>query len=56
MKIYLNEKEITLQEAYDLLNKRTIDKMIKEAKEAHEIDPLEQQTWYTGSGMIDFEF
>lgn len=56
MKIYLNEKEITKEEAYELIGKRHVDRMIEDAEKYHALDPLEEQSWYMGVGMIEIKF
>ena len=54
--IYLNGKKVTRKYAAEKLGKDTLDKHIREAAEGFRIDPYEQQSWYTGAGMLTIEF
>ena len=52
MKFYLNGKPITKKEAMKLITA----KQLEEAREAFEIDPLEEQSWFVGKGILVVEF
>lgn len=54
--IYLNGKKVTKKLAAEKLGKDTLDRYIKEAAQGFREDPYEQQSWYTGSGMLTIEF
>lgn len=52
MKFYLNGKKITKTEALKYIT----EKQIAEARQAFEIDPLEEQSWWIGKGTLVIEF
>ena len=52
MKFYLNNSKITKKAAMEIITKD----QLAMAREAHEMDPLEQQSFYTSKGMITIEF
>ena len=54
---YLNGKKTTKKELTELLGKERLDRMTREAKEGFMQDPLEQQSFFTGTtGMLTIEF
>ena len=53
---YLNGKKVTRKYAAEMLGKDTLDKHIREAAEGFQIDPNEQQSWFTTAGMLTIEF
>lgn len=55
--ITLNNKKISKKKAIELFGKESIERKIKEAKEAFINDPYELSSWYMGSkGMLSIEF
>ena len=52
MKFYLDNKKITKKEALKYIT----EKQLAEARQAFEIDPLEEQSWWVGKGILRVEF
>ena len=55
MKFLVNGKRISKKALGDILGRECLDRMIREAKEAHLEDPLEEISWHTGIGMVVIE-
>ena len=52
MKFYLNGKKITKKEAMTYITPA----QLADAKQAHEEDPWEEQSFWVGKGMLVIEF
>ena len=56
MKFVLNGKAISRKALGELVGQERLARMIQEAQEAHAEDPLEEVSWWIGSGMLVVEF
>lgn len=54
--LYLDGKETTEKEVKEMLGEERFNKMLNEAKEGYENDPLEIQSYFIGCGILTFEF
>lgn len=55
-KFYLDGKKTTKKTLTEKLGAERLGRMIEEAKEAYREDPLEQNDFFIGSGMLTIEF
>lgn len=54
--LYLNGKKTTRKAIIEKIGKESLDKFIRDSKEAFLDDPYEQQSWWIGCGMLSVEF
>ena len=55
-KFYIDGKKTTRKAVKELVGEERLARMLKEAKEAFFGDPLEQNDFFIGSGMLTIEF
>lgn len=53
---YLNGKKTTRKAVKEMVGAERLDQMLKGAKEAFFTDPLEEISYYIGSGMLTIQF
>ena len=53
---YLNGKKTTRKAVKELIGEERLKKILEEAKETFLEDPLIQNDFFTGSGMLTIEF
>ena len=54
--LFLNGRKVSMKTAIEKLGKERVEKYIHEAWEFYQIDPMVEQSWYTGAGMLTIEF
>ncbi|MDY6334072.1 MAG: hypothetical protein SPL56_04650 [Lachnospiraceae bacterium] len=54
--ITLNGKRISKKAAYEIFGKEEIDRKLREAKQSFIEDPLEEISWWVGTGMLEISF
>lgn len=55
-RFYLNGKKTTRKAVKEKLGEERLKEMVKEAKETFMEDPLEQNSFFIGNGMLTIEF
>ncbi len=53
---YFNGKKTTRKSVKEMLGEERFNKILKDAKETYREDPLIQNDFFTGSGMLTVEF
>ncbi len=55
-KFYLNGKKTTRKAIKEMLDEERLTRILKEAKEAFREDPLIQNNFFIGNGILTIEF
>jgi len=55
-KFYLNGKKTTRKAIKEMLDEKRLTRILKEAKEAFREDPLIQNDFFIGNGILTIEF
>ena len=55
MKFYLDGKRVTRKAVKEMVGDERLKRMINEAKETYKEDPMIQNDWWIGYGMLTIE-